>query len=75
VTTPPACRWTEDEDGVYDTDCGNKFMFTDDGPVANKMRFCGYCGKPLKEVKFDARRIAGVDPGSSSRSSNRSCGS
>lgn len=42
------CRWKVDEDGIYQTDCGNDFCFTDDGPVENKMKFCCYCGCVLK---------------------------
>jgi hypothetical protein len=29
------CRWAADEDGNYDTACGEKFTFNDDGPVEN----------------------------------------
>lgn len=47
------CAWTEDEDGNWDTDCGDKFVFTESGPTDNGMRFCCYCGKPLKEVNHD----------------------
>jgi hypothetical protein len=50
------CRWRQDADsGSWDTDCGGKFEFIDDGPAENKMRFCPYCGKPLKEVKGGRR--------------------
>lgn len=41
------CDWTEDEDGNWHTGCGEMFVFTTDGPVENKMRFCPYCGKAL----------------------------
>lgn len=44
----PICEWTVDEDGIYDTTCGHKFIFTDDGPVENKLVYCGYCGRILK---------------------------
>jgi hypothetical protein len=50
------CRWHEDIDtGSWDTDCGNKFQFHEAGPVANGMRYCPYCGKPLKEVRGGKR--------------------
>ena len=45
------CVWTEDEDGNYDTDCDEKYSFIVGGPTDNGMKFCCYCGKPLKEVK------------------------
>ena len=55
---PEACRWTADEDGTYDTGCGQSFQFNDDGPAENKARFCLYCGGPLVAVpwveEFDA---------------------
>lgn len=45
----PLCQWTGDDDGVWHTDCGEAFFF---GPSENKMKFCGYCGKLLEEVKY-----------------------
>lgn len=46
------CRWHEDLlDGSWDTDCGNKFQFNESGPIENGLKFCGYCGKRLKEVR------------------------
>ena len=41
------CDWTPDDDGIYETTCGHSFVFTDDGPVENKMVFCCYCGARL----------------------------
>lgn len=48
--TSASCAWTEDEDGVWATACGESFVFTDGGPVENRARFCPYCGRSL-EVK------------------------
>lgn len=46
------CRWTLDTDGdSWDTQCGEKFQFTVDGPTENGMRFCCYCGQKLKPVQ------------------------
>jgi len=46
------CVWTYDENhDTWDTACGEAFCFTDGGPKENRIRFCGYCGKKLKEVK------------------------
>lgn len=45
------CRWTEDEDGNWDTECGHRFSFTIGGPIWNGQRFCGYCGRPVREVR------------------------
>lgn len=51
IVLPPVvavlCRWTPDDDGVYQTDCGHSFCFDTDGPIENKQRFCGYCGGVL----------------------------
>jgi hypothetical protein len=44
----PECCWKPDDDGVWATDCGQEFVFIDAGPKENHMRFCCYCGKPLK---------------------------
>jgi len=49
------CRWKKDkEDGVYDTNCGNRFEFNADGPTENHFKFCPYCGKKLKN--FEKRK-------------------
>ena len=41
------CRWVEDDEAIWNTDCDNEFVFIDSGPKENSMRFCCYCGKPL----------------------------
>jgi hypothetical protein len=48
------CRWTEDVDGNWDTDCDNRFVLTDGTPGDNKMRFCCYCGRVLKQREYGA---------------------
>jgi hypothetical protein len=47
------CWWRADGDGNWDTDCGEKFVFIEAGPTENGMKFCCYCGKPLKEGAHD----------------------
>lgn len=50
------CRWTEDEDGNWDMDCGEKFYLSEGTPHENKMRFCCSCGATLVEKRYkDAR--------------------
>ena len=39
-----ACKWTPDDDGIYQTKCGEAFTFIDAGPKENNMKFCCYCG-------------------------------
>lgn len=46
------CQWTEDEDGNWDTGCGECFSFADGKPSQNKQRFCGYCGGRLVEKEY-----------------------
>lgn len=46
------CHWYEDPDGVWHTDCHHAFELNTDGPIANAMKFCCYCGKNLIEVKY-----------------------
>ena len=47
-----ACVWTEDRETheVFDTTCGNRFEFNDQGPDENDFKFCPYCGKRLAAV-------------------------
>lgn len=47
---PASCTWRLDEDGLWQTDCKNAFLFNDDGPKANGFKVCPYCGKPLLEA-------------------------
>jgi hypothetical protein len=46
------CEWHEDLEGNWETDCGNKFVFVDRGPIDNGMRYCPFCGHRLQEVKY-----------------------
>lgn len=48
------CTWTEtDPDFCYwATDCSGAFSVTEGKPSENNMKFCCYCGKPLKEVPW-----------------------
>lgn len=48
------CAWTQTNDwdmcDTWSSDCGLEWIFEDGGPIENKMKFCCYCGKPLKVV-------------------------
>lgn len=57
------CEWKEDEDGVWDTSCGNRFVLEAETPSANEMRFCTYCGKTLKETSGPVGEEKGGDRG------------
>ena len=41
------CVWTEDWDGIHQTECGQAFVLTE-GPLKETgFKFCCYCGRPL----------------------------
>lgn len=48
----PSCRWSEDEEGHWDTACGECFVFETGGPKENKARWCPYCGGELIEIRY-----------------------
>lgn len=45
--TGETCGWAHDEDGIWQTDCGEAFVLMDGTPEENDFRFCCYCGKNL----------------------------
>ena len=48
------CVWKPDQDGVFETSCGQAFAFTDGSPEENGARFCLYCGGSLREAVQDS---------------------
>ena len=43
-----ACQWKYcDHECSWDTQCDNKYQFTNDGPKENDYKFCPGCGKPV----------------------------
>lgn len=50
MTQTTFCSWVPDSDGNYETLCGEMFTLNDGTPSENGMKFCPYCGKPLREV-------------------------
>ena len=50
VQDAKGCVWSEDEDGNWDTGCGNMFVITEGTPYDNEMGFCCYCGHKLDQV-------------------------
>lgn len=51
-TPEQPCDWREDEDGYWNTGCGDFFTIIDGGPEENGMKFCHSCGKHLKEISY-----------------------
>ena len=46
---PLTCEWThDDDDGYWDTSCGEAWRIDDGGPKENNMNFCHCCGKTLR---------------------------
>jgi len=40
------CLWSQDEDeDMWETECGRAWQFTEGGPVENEMTYCHGCGK------------------------------
>ena len=48
-----SCEWTEDFDGNWEVECGGMFSINEGSPSENKMAFCCYCGKLLKEIRYE----------------------
>jgi hypothetical protein len=46
------CVWEEDCDGEYTTTCGYDFDQLNGSPLDYKMRYCGFCGKPLTVIRY-----------------------
>lgn len=57
-TTDDCCTWAEDTDSVWHTECGNAFVLNADGPRANAMDWCCYCGLTLRETPLIAKEAA-----------------
>lgn len=53
------CTWHNDPetDNSWDTSCRQLFEIYDGTPTDNGMRFCCYCGKPIRQAIDHARRI------------------
>lgn len=44
------CGWEQDDDGIWQTECGNAFELNAGTPEDNHMEFCPYCGKVLIDL-------------------------
>lgn len=48
---PETCEWIREEwDEEYFTTCGEAFCLNDGTLKDNSIRYCCYCGKPIKET-------------------------
>jgi hypothetical protein len=48
ISQPMTCIWTQYDDGVYETECGEAFVFNDGGPAENNAIYCYHCGRKLE---------------------------
>lgn len=56
-TTPDRdCEWRLDDadNGIWESACGETWLFVDGGPIENRMLFCHRCGGILKITPTDA---------------------
>lgn len=44
--------WQEGESDWWQTKCGNVFILNEGTPSENSMKFCCFCGKPVKEEPY-----------------------
>jgi len=42
------CTWKQNEEGNWETSCGNLHILIEGIPAANDMKFCCYCGGAMK---------------------------
>jgi len=51
------CEWKPDdpdgENDLWATGCGETFYLIDESPAKNGMKYCCFCGKPIKEVSLN----------------------
>jgi hypothetical protein len=48
-----SCSWVEDADGVWQTSCGESWLYSDGGtPEENRAQFCHHCGKPIVATPY-----------------------
>jgi hypothetical protein len=46
------CDWTEDRE-YWAAACGQLWAFVDGGPEDNNVRYCHYCGRPVRVLRTD----------------------
>ena len=54
------CEWTEDQDGNWQTRCGEIHIIITGTPEENNYRFCPYCGKRIEQARLPAQQEGGA---------------
>ncbi len=52
--TEETCKWSEDNDGVWSSECGDAWFFDSGDPQENSMVYCPFCGRHLTQLASDA---------------------
>ena len=55
------CIWKDDGEGNYETKCGDIFTLIEGTPSENRMKFCPYCGRTLRDVSDPADKLLAWD--------------
>jgi len=52
-STRQPCEWHQTDVGsdLWETECGGSFVFNDGPPYDNGLKFCGFCGGILLQVR------------------------
>ena len=51
------CRWDEEEDGTYTTECGDCWDATIGAPALHAITFCPCCGRHVKAVAYRPKDV------------------
>jgi hypothetical protein len=46
------CKWFEDSEGNYESECENMFVFSSGTPKDNHFLYCPYCGNELVQELY-----------------------
>ena len=53
--TKQTCKWEQNADGVWETECDEMFIFNDGNPEENGFKYCPYCGIPISQIESDCQ--------------------
>lgn len=47
------CKWAEDCDGNWDTQCGSAIVMIEGTPFENEYAFCPFCGRIITQQRYE----------------------